>query len=93
MARLSGQGAMALLELDADATEALIAGYPAGDGGRATPRRARRVIAGPPEQIDALIAMVRAQDRFARRVEVDVASHHPIIDPDPARTAQRSWPI
>ena len=32
MARLSGQGAMALLELDAEATEVLIAGYPAGDG-------------------------------------------------------------
>ncbi len=28
MARLSGAGAMALLELDADAAEALITGYP-----------------------------------------------------------------
>ncbi len=28
MSRLAGQGAMALLELDAEATEALIADYP-----------------------------------------------------------------
>ena len=33
MSRLAGQGAMALLELDAEATEALIADYPRGDGG------------------------------------------------------------
>jgi acyl transferase domain-containing protein len=39
------------------------------------------VIAGPPELVDAVIAAVAAQDRLARRVEVDVASHHPIIDP------------
>ena len=28
-----------------------------------------------------MIAVVGAQDRLARRIEVDVASHHPIIDP------------
>jgi phthiocerol/phenolphthiocerol synthesis type-I polyketide synthase D len=80
MARLSGQGAMALLELDAAAAEKLIAGYPdltvavyAAPG--------QTVIAGPPEQVDAVIAVVDAQGRLARRVEVDVASHHPTIDP------------
>ena len=35
------------------------------------------MIAGPPEQVDAVIAVVDAQGRLARRVEVDVASHHP----------------
>ena len=45
----------------------------------ASPRQT--VIAGPPEQVDAVIAVVGAQDRLARRIEVDVASHHPIIDP------------
>ncbi len=39
------------------------------------------VIAGPPEQVDAVIAVVDAQGRLARRIEVDVASHHPTIDP------------
>ena len=45
----------------------------------ASPRQT--VIAGPPEQVDAVIAVVAAQDRLARRIDVDVASHHPIMDP------------
>ena len=80
MARLSGQGAMALLELDADAAESLIADYPQVTlAVYASPRQS--VIAGPPESVDALISVVAAQNRLARRIEVDVASHHPIIDP------------
>src|SRR6185295_3758734 len=80
MARLSGQGAMALLELDANGAEALIADYPQVTVAvYASPRQT--VIAGPPDQIDALIAAVEAQDRLARRIDVDVASHHPIVDP------------
>ena len=79
MARLSGQGAMALLELDSEAAEALIAGHPEVTVAvYASPRQT--VIAGPPDQVDALVAEVAAQNRLARRVEVDVASHHPIID-------------
>ena len=82
MARLSGQGAMALLELDAsDASrQSLIADYPEVTlAVHASPRQT--VIAGPPEQVDAVISAVAAQNRLARRIEVDVASHHPIIDP------------
>jgi phthiocerol/phenolphthiocerol synthesis type-I polyketide synthase C len=80
MSRLSGQGAMALLELDAQACEGLIAGYAGVTlAVHASPRQS--VIAGPPEQVDAVVAVVAGQDRLARRVEVDVASHHPIIDP------------
>ena len=83
MARLSGQGAMALWELDASDTQAvetLLADYPEVTlAVHASPRQT--VIAGPPEQVDAVISVVAAQNRLARRVEVDVASHHPIIDP------------
>ncbi len=80
MSRLSGQGAMALLELDASATEELIAGHPDITlAVYASPRQT--VIAGPPAQVDAVIAVVDAQGRLARRIEVDVASHHPTIDP------------
>jgi phthiocerol/phenolphthiocerol synthesis type-I polyketide synthase D len=80
MARLSGQGAMALLELDAQAVESLLADHPEVTlAVHASPRQT--VIAGPPEQVDAVISAVAAQNRLARRVEVDVASHHPIIDP------------
>ncbi|WP_123029666.1 acyltransferase domain-containing protein, partial [Mycolicibacterium stellerae] len=80
MSRLAGQGAMALLELDADATAELIADQPdvtlavfASPG--------QTVIAGPPADVDGLIAKVAGQTRLARRIEVDVASHHPTIDP------------
>ena len=48
---------------------------------RCTPSPGQTVIAGPPEQVDAVIAVVDAQGRLARRIEVDVASHHPTIDP------------
>ena len=88
MSRLAGQGAMALLELDAEATEALIADYPDVTlAVYASPRQT--VIAGPPEQVDAVIAAVDAQDRLARRIEVDVASHHPHHRSDTARVAER----
>jgi len=80
MSRLAGQGAMALLELDPENAEELIAGYPGVTlAVYASPRQT--VIAGPPEQVDAVIAVVDARDRLARRIEVDVASHHRIIDP------------
>src|SRR6478735_2703224 len=50
MARLAGQGAMALLELDATGAEALIADYPQVTVAvHASPQQT--VIAGPPEQI------------------------------------------
>ena len=39
------------------------------------------MIAGPPEQVDAVMAVVADDDRLARRIEVDVASHHRIIEP------------
>ncbi len=81
MSRMAGQGAVALLELDPEATGTLIAA--AGDGvsiaGYLSPRQT--VVAGPPEQVDAVIAAVAAQDRFARRVNMEVASHTAFMDP------------
>ncbi|CQD10466.1 multifunctional mycocerosic acid synthase membrane-associated MAS [Mycobacterium lentiflavum] len=80
MARLSGQGAMALVESDAAAIEALLADYPQVSlAVYASP--GQTVIAGPPDQVDAVMAVVADGDRLARRIEVDVASHHHIIEP------------
>src|SRR6201995_5780906 len=80
MSRLSGQGAMALLELGAAEAENLVAQYPdVTVAVYAAPEQT--VIAGPPDQVDAVIAVVDAQGKLARRVEVDVASHHPTVDP------------
>ncbi|MDP7729211.1 type I polyketide synthase [Mycobacterium sp. TY813] len=79
MAPLSGQGAMALLELDAAATEALIADYPQVTLGIYNSPR-QTVISGPTEQIDELIEQARARDRFASRVNIEVAPHNPAMD-------------
>jgi len=38
------------------------------------------VISGPTKQIDELIARVRAKDRFASRVNIEVAPHNPAMD-------------
>ena len=71
---------MALLELGAEDAEKLVADYPdITVAVYAAPEQT--VIAGPPEQVDAAIAVVDAQGLLARRVEVDVASHHPTVDP------------
>ena len=72
MKRLSGQGAMALLELDAEAAEKLIADY---DGLTvavyASPHQT--VIAGPPDQVltEALI-----RDVFEVEAHVERSPHH-----------------
>ncbi|MGB9227871.1 type I polyketide synthase [Mycobacterium sp.] len=79
MAPLSGQGTMALLELDAEATEALIADYPQVTLGiHASPRQS--VISGPTALIDELIEKVRQQGGFANRVNIEVAPHNPAMD-------------
>jgi phthiocerol/phenolphthiocerol synthesis type-I polyketide synthase A len=80
MSRLSGQGAVALLELDAEAAEKLIADFPeVSSAGYLSPRQT--VIAGSVAQVDAVIAAVNAQERFARRVNMEVASHTALMDP------------
>jgi phthiocerol/phenolphthiocerol synthesis type-I polyketide synthase A len=80
MARLSGQGAMALVELDAAGVQDLIADRPqVSVAVYASPRQS--VIAGPPGPVDELIAEVDRRGRLARRIEVDVASHHHTVDP------------
>lgn len=80
MSRLAGQGAMALVELDPCAAEELVAGEPELTVAvYASPRQS--VLAGPPDRIKAVVADLQAADRMARLVDVDVASHHPIIAP------------
>ena len=80
MARRAETGAIALLELDAPATEALIAEFPEVTVAVfASPRQT--VVAGPTEAVDAVVARAGAQNIFARRVNVDVASHHAMMDP------------
>jgi phthiocerol/phenolphthiocerol synthesis type-I polyketide synthase B len=80
MSQLAGQGAVGLLKLDAEATEAVIADYPnVSVAGYISPQQT--VIAGPVAPVDAVIAAVSAQNRFARRVNMEVASHTALMDP------------
>ncbi len=80
MSRLAGQGAVALLDVDAETCGPLIADYPSVEvAGYVSPRQT--VVAGLPDQVDAVIAAVSAQNRFARRVNMEVASHTALMDP------------
>jgi phthiocerol/phenolphthiocerol synthesis type-I polyketide synthase B len=80
MSRMAGQGAVALLKLDSAAAEALIADYPeVSVAGYISPRET--VIAGPVAPVDAVVAAVSAQNKFARRVNMEVASHTAFMDP------------
>nr|WP_235674218.1 type I polyketide synthase [Mycolicibacter hiberniae] len=80
MSRQAGQGAVALLELDAAAAQEVLAGYPGVEvAGYLSPRQT--VVAGAPAQVDAVIAAVAGAERFARRVNMEVASHTAFMDP------------
>ena len=79
-AGLGGRGAMALLELDPEATEELIADVPdVTVAVFASPRQT--VVAGPPDVIQSLINVVEQRNLLARLVGIDVASHHRAMDP------------
>ena len=79
MAGLAGQGAVALLEAEADAAEALIVDYPGVEiAGYLSPRQT--VVAGPVAAVEALLAAATASNRFARRVNMEVASHTALMD-------------
>ena len=65
MSRLSGQGAMALLELDAAAAEEIDRRLPRRHGGGVSP--GQTVVAGPRAQVDAVIASGGRPGRLARR--------------------------
>ncbi len=80
MSRRADKGAIALLELNAHAAEALTADFPGVTVAvYASPRQT--VVAGPTEAVDAVVARASQQNTFARRVNVDVASHHAMMDP------------
>jgi phthiocerol/phenolphthiocerol synthesis type-I polyketide synthase B len=79
MARLTGTGAVALVELDTESTQALIADYPQlSITVFASPRQT--VVAGPVDQVDALLQRARERNIFARRVNMEVPSHHALME-------------
>jgi phthiocerol/phenolphthiocerol synthesis type-I polyketide synthase B len=81
MRRVSGQGAMALVELPMDAIRSRLAGreeevaFAASNGPRAS------VISGRPDAVGDVMAELAAEGVFTRLVKVDVASHSPQMAP------------
>jgi acyl transferase domain-containing protein/acyl-CoA synthetase (AMP-forming)/AMP-acid ligase II/acyl carrier protein/NAD(P)-dependent dehydrogenase (short-subunit alcohol dehydrogenase family) len=78
LARTRGQAGMAVIELDADEAAARLASglyVAAVNGPRST------VVAGTVDALDALVAELTAEGRYAKRVRVDVATHGPGVVP------------
>lgn len=79
--RLTGLGAMALVELSLAEAETAIAelethlGIAASNGPRST------VLAGDPTALDQVLAKLEQRGVFCRRIKVDVASHSPQVEP------------
>ncbi|MBI5722134.1 MAG: type I polyketide synthase [Burkholderiales bacterium] len=92
MSRTRGQGGMAMVGLSMHETERRLAGMP----GRteklsvaASNSPASSVVSGEPRSLDEFITELEAAGHFARRVQVDVASHSPQMDgPAAALTAE-----
>ncbi|MGW2223069.1 type I polyketide synthase, partial [Nonomuraea sp. NPDC001684] len=80
-AGIAGQGAMAAVELPAERARTLVAGR----GGTAVLAVSNSptscVLAGEPEEIDAILRHLEGEGVYGRRVQVDFASHSPQMDP------------
>ena len=81
MRRVSGQGAMAVVDLTLDEARAALAGYDGRLVVAVSNSSRSTVISGATEALDALLPELEARGVFCRRVKVDVASHSPQMDP------------
>ena len=79
--RVSGQGAMAVVELSAEEASAAMAGYADRVSVAVSNSRRSTVISGDPVALDHILDALERRDVFCRRVKVDVASHSPQMDP------------
>lgn len=78
--RIRGRGAMALVDLDEAATEAVIAAFGGALSVAVVNSRNQTVVSGDAAAIDRFLAEQAAADVFARRINVDVASHSAQVD-------------
>ena len=81
MKRVSGQGAMAMVELSIEQANLALEGFEdrlsiaVSNGPRST------VISGDPAALEAVTSALQNQEVFYRPVKVDVAAHSPQMDP------------
>ncbi|HEY1413850.1 MAG TPA: type I polyketide synthase, partial [Rhodopila sp.] len=87
MRRVSGQGAMALVDLPLAELRGRLAGLEDRVSVAASNGPRSCVISGVPEAVRAVMAGLEADDVFCRLVKVDVASHSPQMEPLAAELA------
>ncbi|WBB80640.1 SDR family NAD(P)-dependent oxidoreductase [Micromonospora sp. WMMD882] len=77
---ISGRGAMAVVELGAGEVEEVVASFGGAVVVAAWNGPVTTVVAGSSEAVDEVVGLLSARGVFARRVQVDVASHSPQVD-------------
>jgi acyl transferase domain-containing protein/acyl carrier protein len=80
MKRVSGMGAMAVVELTYAEAEAAIEGYEDRLGIAVSNGPRSTVLSGDPTALDEVVQQLQARDVFCRPVKVDVAAHSPHMD-------------
>jgi NADPH:quinone reductase-like Zn-dependent oxidoreductase/NAD(P)-dependent dehydrogenase (short-subunit alcohol dehydrogenase family)/acyl carrier protein len=81
MKRMAGKGAMGYIAVAPDEARKMMEGLEDKLSLGVNNSPASCVISGEPEAVDTLLAKAEAQGYFSRRVNVDVASHSPQMDP------------
>jgi myxalamid-type polyketide synthase MxaE and MxaD len=81
MARLSGLGAMAVVELPLDRLARSLVGYQNRLSVAASNSPASTVLSGDPAALDEVMNALQSEGIFCRLVKVDVAAHSPQLDP------------
>jgi len=79
--RLSGQGAMAVVELGLEQAREALAGYETRLSIGVSNSARSTVLSGDTEALEELLRRLEGQGVFCRRVKVNVASHSPQMDP------------
>nr|AAK57190.1 MxaF [Stigmatella aurantiaca] len=79
--RMSGQGAMAVVELGLEQAREALAGYESRLSIGVSNSARSTVLSGDTEALEELLRRLEGQGVFCRRVKVNVASHSPQMDP------------
>ncbi|HEV2150033.1 MAG TPA: type I polyketide synthase, partial [Longimicrobiaceae bacterium] len=78
---IAGRGAMAVVEMSAEEAQQAIAGLEERLSVAVSNSPRSCVLSGEPEAIEQVLARLSEENVFCRRVQVDVASHSPQVEP------------
>lgn len=91
MHRTSGHGAMAVVGLASEVVQTMIAGYEDCLAVAVHNSPTSTVLSGDPVALAQVLTSMDQQGIFCRRVQVDVASHSPQMDPLKAELVAQLW--